>query len=598
MELKPVTNKTHLLPDSKLNSNEDGDFQLFLKMAEHTNVLHIDTESNGQPIKDGRGYAIGMSIDFAVDSNLAYSYYFPFRHRNGSNLNWSYRDQLKKLIEDPNKTKVAHNARFDIDSSKTLGIDFGMNFDCTMLLAHNVNENLPSYSLDWLTRDLGLPGKARDGDFKDWVKLLGWDGVPPENMGEYATTDATLLRPLRQHYKSIYDKEDDSKGEVWENDKEFMLLLNEIERNGARVDLSLAEKEIERGEKRMAELTNIIGLNPGSPTQLQQLLFDQIGITPNPAFVSEKTGKPSLNKQAMEYYEEELLLLKSPVAEQVLEYRGYQKAVSSYWKAYIEHVSPDGRIRPNFNLHRTKTHRLSCDTPNLQQIPRVTAKPWNRLVKSGFIPEEGYEIWEADYSQLEMRLTAAYAKQQNLIEIFSDPTRDLFTEMATELGLERDPTKTLNYALGYGAGDKKIAAMLGISIAAARQIKNNYFDTYSGFRTVNQLAQQTCKGQGFVRTWTTRRRHFDNPTTQAHKAFNSVIQMGAADIVKRVMVNTRKNLDPEVRMILQVHDSVWYEIPKGPKLEFYKSEIVRLMEIMPVDFGVPFKVDIHQIKAA
>lgn len=567
-------------------------------MAEYADTLHIDTESNGQPIKDGRGFAIGMSIDFELDPHTAYSYYFPFRHRNGSNLNWDYRDKLKPIIEDPKKTKVAHNARFDIESAKTLGIDFGMNFECTMLCAHSVDENLPSYKLDWLARDLGLPGKARDGQFDKWVKLLGWDGVPPENMGEYACTDATLLRPLHRHYKSIYNSEDDSNGEVWENDKEFMLLLNEIERNGARVDLDLAEKEIDRGTSRMAELTRDIGLNPGSRDQLEELLIGRLNLRVPDWARSDKTGRPSFDKKAMEYYEEELLLLGSPVAQQVLEYRGYQKAVSSYWKAYLTHVSPDGRIRPNFNLHRTLTHRLSCDTPNLQQIPRVTAKPWNRLVKSGFIPEDGFEIWEADYSQLELRLTAAYANQQNLIEIFKDPSRDLFSEMAASLGLERDPTKTLVYAMGYGAGIKKIAAILGVSLDEARQIKNRYFSDYDGFQTVTQMAQQTCKGQGFIRTWTTRRRHFANPMAEAHKAFNSVIQMGAADIVKRVMVNTRKNLDPEVRMILQVHDSVWYEIPKGPKLEYYKNEIVRNMEIMPKDFGVPFKVDIHRIGAA
>lgn len=598
MQLPPVMNQSPLLQDSSKPCSENQEFQVFLKMAEYTDTLYCDTESNGKPIKDGRGYAIGMSIDFELPNKAtAFSYYFPFRHKTPGNLTWDYRDKLKLLVE--SKKTVWHNARFDIDSSKTLGIEINDDFEDTMLCAHSVDENIPSYKLDYLTRQLGLPGKDReDGEFNKWVQLLGWDGIPPESMAKYAATDATLLRPLHKHYKSKYNAEDETNGELWNHDKKFMLLLNEIERNGARVDLSLAEQEIERGDKRMAELTNLIGLNPGSPSQLQELLFNKIGLRVNPNYVSEKTGKPSLNKKAMEYYEDELLILGSPVAQQVLEYRGYQKAVSSYWKAYLTHVSPDGRIRPNFNLHRTLTHRLSCDTPNLQQIPRVTAKPWNRLVKSGFIPEDGYEIWEADYSQLELRLTAAYAKQQNLIEIFKDPTRDLFSEMAAELGLERDPTKTLNYALGYGAGVRKIAGMLGVSLEVAKGIKDHYFQTYSGFRDIIQLAEQTCKGQGFVRTWTTRRRHFANPHAEAHKAFNSVIQMGAADAVKQVMVRTRENLDPEVRMILQVHDSVWYEIPKGPKLEFYKNEIVRNMEIMPVDFGVPFKVDIHQIGVA
>lgn len=580
----------------QISASDNLDFQLFLRLADQCKILHIDTESNGQPIKDGRGHAIGMSIDASPDGLNAYSYYFPFRHKTPGNLDFTYRDKLKKLIEDPNKIKVAHNARFDIESAKTLGIDFGMNFECTMLIAHSVDENMWSYSLDALTRDLGYDGKARDKHFNKLIQLFGWDGITPDRMAEYASTDASLLRPLRTHYKDLYDFEDDSHGENWENDKKFMILLNDMERLGARVDLNLAEQEVERGEKRMQELTNDIGLNPGSHTQLSELLFDRLGIPINDRFRSKKTGKPSLDKKAMEYYEDKLLELNSPVASQVLEYRGYQKAVSSYWKAYIEHVSPDGRIRPNFNLHRTLTHRLSCDNPNLQQIPRVTAKPWNRLVKSGFIPEEDFEIWEADYSQLEMRLTAAYAHEQKLISIFADEERDLFTEMSEALNRPRDLIKTMVYAIGYGAGVEKVAAIFGCSLAEAQYIRNDYFGLYPGVKKVTDLATATAKGQGFVRTWTNRRRHFKDINAEAHKAFNSVIQGGAADIVKRVMIRLHENVHSyeECRMILQVHDSVWFEIHKS-KVEHYRKEITSIMEDVQPNFGVKFKIDFHKL---
>lgn len=555
--------------------------------------LYVDTESNGQSIKDGRGYGIGISICFSYDGLNGYSYYFPFRHQQG-NLNRSYLAELTQLIENPKKKIVSHHRRFDIMSEETLGIkNHHMDFECTMLMAHSVNENMFSYSLDHLAKQLGFEGKAKDKHWEQAIKLLGWDGMPPSHMGPYAATDSYLLYPIYQHYKEIYDAEDDSNGELWENDKKFMLVLNSIEKLGARVDLELAEREIERGEGRMQEITKELKLNPGSNSQLKILLIDQLGLPVLKA--SPKTGKPSFDKATMERYEDEYLsVMDNPVAQRVLEYRGYQKAVSSYWRSYIEHVSPDGRIRTNFNLHRTRTHRLSSDEPNLQQIPKVTEKPWNKLVKSGFLPEDGYEIWEADYSQLEMRLTAAYAKQTDLIEIFEDDTRDLFDEMSKRLGLPRDHTKTLNYAIGYGAGIGKVAAMLGVSQAQAKFIRDDYFNTYSGFRQVSQLAATTCKGQGFVRTWSTRRRHFENPYEEAHKAFNSVIQGGAADIVKRVMIRLFEELDPECRMILQVHDSVWFEIPKG-KIEKYRKEIVRIMEDVRPNFGVRFKVDFHKL---
>jgi DNA polymerase I len=580
---------------TQTSASDNIDFQLFLRIADQCKYLHVDTESNGQPIKDGRGHAIGMSIDVSPDGLNAYSYYFPFRHQTPGNLDFSYRDELKKLIEDPNKVKISHNTRFDILSARTLGIEYGMNFEDTMLLTHNVNENLFSYSLDSVAKGLGYDGKARDKHFDKLIKLFGWDGITPDRMAEYAGVDSSLLRPIFEHYKPIYDLEDDSHGELWENDKKFMIVLNDMEQLGARVDLNLAEQEIERGEKVMQELTNDIGLNPGSHSQLSELLFNRLGIPVNDRFRSKKTGKPSLDKKAMEYYEDQLEALGSPVAKQVLEYRGYQKAVSSYWKAYIEHVSPDGRIRPNFNLHRTLTNRLSCDTPNLQQIPRITAKPWNRLVKSGFIPEDGFEIWEADYSQLEMRLTAAYAQQQSLIDIFADPDRDLFTEMSLAMGLPRDPIKTGVYATGYGAGVDKLATIFG-SHQLAQKFKDEYYSNYPGIRKATNLATATAKGQGYVRMWSYRRRHFADVGAEAHKAFNSVIQGGASDIVKRVMIRLHENVHnvEECRMILQVHDSVWFEIRKD-KIDHYRREITNIMEDVRPDFGVKFKIDFHKL---
>lgn len=589
-----VRNPSPLLTESK-SPSEDLEFQTFLKLAELPEVktLHIDTESDGKSLKDGTGKSIGISIDIAPNEYNAYSYYFPFRHPSG-NLSPLYLTELKKLIEKKGRW-VAQNFRHDWLALENFGIKPPWDVECTMLMAHSVNENLLSYSLDSLSRGLGYEGKTSDAHFKRIIGLLGWGGVPPEGIfAEYAATDASLLRPVAEKYVREYWAEDESDGQLWENDKKVAIILNKMEASGAKVDLKLAEIEVERGEKRMQELANEIGLNPGSTTQLSVLLFDRLGIPVNDKYRSAKTGKPSLNKQAMEHYEEQLEVLGSPVAQQVLEYRGYQKAVSSYWKAYLTHVSSDGRIRPNFNLHRTKTHRLSCDTPNLQQIPRITEKPWNRLVKPGFIAEDGYELWEADYSQIELRLTAVYAKEKELIAIFEDPTRDLFTEISKRIGFPRDLVKTAIYATGYGAGLEKLASIFG-GMQAGRAFKEEYSSSYPGIRDVTNLAGRTCKGQGFVRTWTGRRRHFRDPQSEAHKAFNSVIQGGAADIIKQRMIayDEREGIaTDECRAILQVHDSLVFEIRKD-KVPYYRKVIPQIMEDVQPDFGVPFRVDMH-----
>lgn len=592
-----LRNQNYLLdPQTSVSDNQE--FQLFLKLAHLPEVkrLHIDTESNGGNLKDGRGFGTGISVDISPDGLNAYSYYFPFRHPR-DNLNRAYLYKLKDLIENAGKTAVMQFARHDIRALKTFGINVPFDFECTMLIAHSVNENLFSYSLDSLSKGLGYEGKAKDKHFEQVIKLMGWGNVPPSFLGEYAATDASLLRPIINHYREIYDQEDETDGELWRHDKEIQLVLNSMEDTGIKVDLELAEIKIEQGEKRMAELANDIGLNPGSTSQLSELLFDRLGLVVNPNFVSDKTGKPSLNKKALEYYEEKLEELGSPVAKQVLEYRGFQKAVSSYWRSYLDKVSPDGRIRPNFNLHRTTTKRLSANDPNTQNIPRITEHPWNNEVKQGFITDDDFELWEADYSQIEMRMFAAYGKQKNLIAIFEDPDRDLFTEMSLAMDLPRPDLKTSVYAWGYGAGVEKLATILG-SMEKAYRFKYGLANNYPGFQQATDLATRTAKGQGFVRYWSKRRRHFAYPQAEGHKAMNAVLQGGAADIIKRQMVRLWKgpcelNLNPECKMLLQVHDSVVFEIQKG-KVDKYRPEIVNIMEDIIPDFGVPFRVDFHR----
>jgi DNA polymerase-1 len=578
--------------DPNLSAYDNQEFKLFLKMAEYAPILGVDTESNGEDLRDGRGHTTGMSVAFSHDGINGYAYYFPFRHEFG-NLDWSYRDQLKTLIE--SKPITAHNLKHDRLALRSIGInsDECPEAYCSMLLAHNVWENYLSYGLDYLARNVvGIPGKQRDDDFENYRKAFGYGGIPPSAMGDYGARDAELHLEVFNHFKPLYDEEDETDGERWLVELEFIKLLNKIEGHGARVDLDLAQREISLGELRMNEIIDDLGYNPGSNKDLEKLLIQDLKL---PVFKrSEKTDKPSFDKQAMEFYEEILEHIDSPVAKNVLEYRGYQKAVSSYWKAYLRLISPDGRVRPNFKQHGTKTGRLSCADPNLQQIPRVTAKPWNKRVKAGFIPRDGYKLWEADYSQLEMRLQAAYSKDPTLLEIFNDDSRDLFDEMAAALGIFRYDAKQNNYATGYGAQPPKIASMLGIPVYKAYRIRENYFAAYPGLEKLSEMAAATVKGQGYIRYWTKRRRHFENPSKDGHKAVNSVMQGGAAEIVKRTQIRLDKEIDPECLQLLQVHDAVLFEIPIG-KEKKHLPEIKRIMEDCDPGFGnVPFKVDIHE----
>lgn len=590
-------NQNSLLLDQDCSASDNTEFQLFLKLAhDFAPVLGVDTESNGEDLRDGRGFAMGMSVAFKFDGTNGYSYYFPFRHPDSGNLRWDYRDQLKKLIE--SKSITCHHLRHDILALKSLGIEAGPDPRCSLLAAHNVREDQLSFGLDYQARNvLGIPGKMRDDDFENIKKAFGWGSIPSYAMADYGAQDAILHLAVHDYYWPQFIAEEPDNAERWKVELEFAKLLNKIEGTGVLVDLDLATQQTTLGELRMTELMDELGYNPGSRNDLEKLLIGDLKL---PIFRGQRSDKGNLSfaKRFMEQYEEILLYSpqyqNSPVAGNILEYRGYQKAVSSYWKAYTRLVSPDGRLRPNFKQHGTKNSRLSCEDPNLQQIPKVTAKPWNRRVKAGFLARSGYKLWEADYAQLEKRIQAAYSKEPLLVEVFNDDSRDLFTEMGIELGYPRDVIKPFNYAIDYGARPAKVAMMLGIPEWKAERLHSSYFARFTKLADLSERATRLAKERGYVQYWTNRRRHFENPQAEAHKALNSVLQGGAAEIVKRAMLRLDNELDPECLMELQVHDSVWFEIPEGTEKK-HLPEIKRIMEAVPEDFGIPFKVDIHEV---
>jgi DNA polymerase-1 len=255
----------------------------------------------------------------------------------------------------------------------------------------------------------------------------------------------------------------------------------------------------------------------------------------------------------------------------------------------------DGRLRCSYRLHGTATGRLSCAEPNLQQIPKASDKPWNGKVKECFIAQDGYVLLNADFSQLELRLATAYAGEEELKEVFNEG-RDIFTEMSKQLGMSRHDTKTLVYSMQYGAGEQRLMNAFGVTKEEAKQIRQNYFTTYPNFRTFNERCTAKVEQNGFIKIWTGRKRNFEH-RNDGYKAMNSVIQGGAADIVERIMVRCFKELEgPECRMLLQVHDSITFEV-KESVVPQYLEKIRTLMEDVnavtgDVDFDVRFAVEV------
>lgn len=534
------------------------------------------------------------------------SFYMPFRHRNpglvGNYDKSRFMPYLQRLIR--NNTCIYHNAPFDLVSLSTLGIDTnGTKFLCTMNQSHLISDHIfelkaNNYSLDACCKHfLKRPGKRKSDLFQKLMKQYGWYDMPPEGHGEYAAYDTFSTLELYEAIRPTLIAE--GLGETWDHKQKFIRLLNSMEKNGVRVDTDFCNEMAEEGEIRQSEIKQTWekrygrSLNPGSRKDLHFLLREQLKL---PVVYHHKTGQPTFDKDAMEQYEEILELINNPLAKEILEYRGWNKSVSSNYDAYTRFLSPDGRLRPHFKIAGTKTGRLSCYEPNLQQIPRSGEKPWNGRMKQCFIPEDGYELIECDYSQLEFRLQAAVAREQVLLDIFADPTRDVFREMSRQLGERewpRQAVKTFVYSISYGAGAKRIAFVFGVSLERARELINYFYDLYPALRIANNRAAYEVERNGKIQLWSGRYRHFRYPGTESHKALNSYIQGGAADIVERTMLRCADaglNDGTRSRMLLQVHDSIVFEVLKNDSASA-AGTIQQIMSDVQPDFGVIFKAE-------
>lgn len=560
------------------------DFDKHILNIKRSQYLPVDTEGElNHPF--ARTWGLSTSANSVPE-------YFAFQHVVGRNLPESWLPRMKEAIES-HPCLIFHNAKHDLRALQALGINYTGKFYDTMLMAHFVDENIYSKELDYLSKMYGGDPKRRSEEMSLFIKAFGWALVPIEYLRPYGANDAYITGELfHELYPDFVNQGFD--GTLWDVEQKFIRLMGKIENTGIPIDRDLCERELVRGLGIMNEIQTSLGFNPASPIELGKFFLEEMNL---PVMKRTKKGKPSFNKDAMEMYDEYLQLSGDKRAEQILTFRGWQKTTSSNYKRYLEKVHPDGRLRPNYKLHGTHTGRLSCEDPNLQQIPRESEKDWNGHLKLAFISSPGYTAYDADFSQLELRLGAAVGRVERLIEVFNDDDRDIFTEMSKDLGMSRNNTKTLNYTLQFGGGATRIKNVFDVKEHTAKAIIGNYFRQYPGLAKASQLAKYRAEQNGFIKYWTGRRRHFADKYEESRKAFNSWCQGGAFEIVKRRMIACDEaglNND-ECRMDLQVHDSVRFEIMNG-KEHIYLPEIKRTMEDVEADFkfGVNFRVKIKK----
>lgn len=548
------------------------DLAAIVDLARTADVIAVDTE----------GYSL-LGLSFAFKSPMGnFAGYIPWKHLDDDND-----QELCQRFWEIAKTKrlVFHNGPHDLLKLEEEGFLYDGYWYDTMLMEHWLNENLPSYSLDMCSRRHGGQPKNRPQIMQFIIDTQGWEYVPLELMTEYASHDALITLELFYDLIEQFQAEDFDTPELWGTEQVFALIIARMIKRGIRIDSYFCMRKIIKGEEEMGKCRKLLGINPGSRVGLEHLLLEQLGL---PVIEQTPKGKPSFNAKVMEQYDLILENRKDPVAKTILRYRGFQKTTSANYRAYINLADEHGVLHPGFKLHATVTTRLACEKPALHQIPRESEKPWNGDLKQAFIAREGFGLWEFDYAQLEFRLSGAYSEEPLLIEIFNQEGRNLFKEMAAELGWEYDPTKRFNYSTLYGGGAANTSRIFNVSMTQAKAMINKYYRKYPHLKEAQNSIANLARRRKFVRYWTGRRRHYVTP----HKAFNSVIQGGAAEIVKRAMINLDQQVcDDNCYMLLQIHDAVVFEIRTDMETD-YIPRIQKIMETPPRDFGVLFPVEV------
>jgi DNA polymerase-1 len=570
---------------------------------EQADDIAVDTETTGLRVADSIDYLQGFCVDVA-----GVSAYVPFRHKE-ANVDRKWLTPFDSIL--CKKPLIWHNRKFDMHSAKTIGLDplqwKGPQYD-TLLIASLVNEELYSKELDALAKHFLKKEKWDSTTLHKMGEIYGYGNLHPQAFEDYGPWDAVLTRELRDVLWPMLVKQE-LESVYWETELPFQDLLYLMEQRAVGVRRDFTEQKATTGRSRMGTIYRELGYNPASPVDLKKALLDDLGLPilghtssceacKNGHPVDQHQGKPSFNKRVMEDYDAILENMDNVTAKRISEYRGWQKATTALYEPLLTKVGPDDRIRTSFKQHGTVTGRLSSVDPNLQQIPRGTAKVWNGNAKYCFYAGRQYDDFALigwDYSQLELRMSAAYGHEAVLLAEFAKAESDVF-KVLTPLIFHGQYSEDLRhktkngfvYPNLYGAGIKKIALTLGMSVEEVTPLYRNYHASIPGIMRVSQQVTQLIQKRGYVKYWDGRRRHIRDKN-KAYKGWNSLLQGGSAQLVKKAMLRCQEIEDENCMMVLQVHDEITFLIRRD-LIEHYRPLIEHAMTDWPF-FGVNLAVE-------
>jgi len=469
-----------------------------------------------------------------------------------------------------------------------------------MIAAYLLNPDSRRFNMDDLAKEYldYKTTKYKEVMGKD-IKLLTLGDIDKKKVVEYAAEDADIayrlfevLRPKLEEFElnELFEKIEMSTINV----------LSEMEMNGVYFDLKELKKLEEEYDKKLNSLMNemkkIVGydFNPNSPKQVRELLFENLGLKGKR---KTKSGSYSTDADSLEALRDE-----HPIIEKLLEYRKYQKLLSTYIIAIPKLVNKKtGRVHTSFNQTGTATGRLSSSDPNLQNLP-IREEDGERIRSAVKAQRDDYVLLSADYSQIELRVLAHLTNDETLINAFNKGEDIHALTAAAIFGVKiedvdynmRRVGKVVNFSLVYGSSPYGLAENLKIPVEDAKDFMNRYFKTYQKVKEYQESSLKVATQKGYVETIFGRKRFLKNITTGKSElkriVINTPIQGSAADIMKLAMINLYKKLPKEAKLILQVHDEVVIELPKEI-VEETKKTVQDCME-NAVKLKIPLKVDI------
>ena len=548
-----------------------------------TPYFAFDTETTSLNVME----AELVGISFAIDDHQAWYVPIPADQDEARRIV----DELRPILENEAVEKIAQNAKYDYSVLKQYGVEVSAPVFDTMI-AHYLLQPEMQHNMDYLsevylkyrpipTSAIIETGKKKQSDslfdFDEDEKPLTMREASVEKVMEYCCEDSDVTLQLYKVFKEELKKEKLEKL-FYEIEMPLVKVLADMELTGVRIDVAaLKESEGILNEELKnieARITEIAGhpFNPLSPKAVGTVFFDEMKLDPKAK--KTKSGQYTTSEEVLQKLRD-----KSPIIDEILNYRGVKKLLSTYIEALPQEINArTGRIHAQFNQTVTATGRLSSSNPNLQNIP--IRDELGRELRKAFIPDEGEVFFSADYSQIELRLMAHLSEDPNMTEAFISG-EDIHAATAAKIyhlplaevsKLQRTKAKTANFGIIYGISVFGLASRLNIPRSEAKELIDGYFETYPKVYEYMQKSIEIAREKGYVETLFGRKRVLTdissaNATVRGYaerNAINAPIQGTAADIIKIAMIRIAKRIRKEklnAKLLIQVHDELNFSVP-------------------------------------